>query len=1003
MTEKITGYIFSLKNNKVNRNIFLLIIALFAGAFFVVSSAIAQVAPPESLYVHNTTGNDDNDCLTPSSPCATIQAAVDEAEDGDTIIVAAGSYDEEITIDKDGIVLKSEEKSGAIIDRGLLVITGDGVFLDGFKMRNYQVAGGGDPVIYINANNVTVQNMDLYMENFVSVQPYEIRISSESNNINILNNIVDRGFIGGHPAISVAEGADNVLIEGNHVAENGASAIAGGVGDGKTIIVKNNTVYNGYDEGIWFWPVSSSGNIVVENNTVINYSVGSSEKKAFKIVSEPNSINNDEKTSDFSIYKTIFDSNPNISSVELGWLGPVYNESEDKYYNSIQDAINEASSGDTILVAAGTYVEDLTIDKSLTLQGDGSATTEIQPTISANAAITVEANDVVIKGFTITHPTVLTYGIKVNSPEAASTSGTVTPETTGLILQDLSITNIGGATASANGYGLYISNSLSSLDIIDSNFISGYQGVTSRGIGVFAPNNLTLSDYNIEGSTFEYLFVGVYLRSSIDGLDITTSTFGPTEIEDCTAAVAGVYIGDGSDDNFDIENVNITNNTFTSYGRGVYVWNYAENTKVSNFDITHNTFTNSIWSSAVRFIAGLGDGDDISFDGINVSHNALTQNSDVGANIGLIDFRSYSKNAVFDIEVASNDVALSDGTYEYAIHGIMFFPWESPFTNTSVNDNTLDGGSTSGTGTPLSTGIAVLHKATTYWPTGTLEIDVKGNTITGFDNGLCVYDLVDSKYGNLPTGSKIDITNNSISGNYAYGVRNDNGEVVDARLNWWGSADGPEQGRPPRDAAISEEPEEETREKVSVNVLFDPWWANEEMTRDSNYIPDTGGGPINTNPPTTEGEVLGETDTQGEVLGETDSRDYEEQEQEKREEMDELNERKEKVEEMKDIVNALLEETDDEEKKNLLLELLEELEELEEAIDEELEATEEELEEIVAKVALTKQKERAENSEETINMLLSLEDLTEEERASLEELLERAQEIKGEIEERLNQ
>lgn len=333
----------------------------------------------------------------------TIQTAINAADSGDTIVVTAGSYDEEITIDKNGITLKSEEKGGAVIDMGLLVITGNEIILDGFKMRNYQVAGGGDPVIYINASDVTVQNMDLYMESFVSVQPYEIRISSESNNINILNNVVDRGFLGGHPAISVAQGADNVLIEGNHVAENGASAIAGGVGDGKTITVKNNTVYNGYDEGIWFWPVSSSGNIVVENNTVLNYSVGNSGKKAFKIVSEPASINGDGNTSDFSIYDVVFNSNPGISTVELSWLGPVYIEGK-TFHNTIQNAIDSAETGDIIRVTPGTYKESVNINKNgLTLiSTKGAENTNIESNTTAQeGVVAITANNVTLEGFTI--------------------------------------------------------------------------------------------------------------------------------------------------------------------------------------------------------------------------------------------------------------------------------------------------------------------------------------------------------------------------------------------------------------------------------------------------------------------------------------------------------------------------------------------------------------------------------------------------------------------------
>jgi len=53
-----------------------------------------------------TTGDDtSNDCSDPNDPCLTIQHAVDEACSGDTINVAAGTYDEQVVIDKSVTVL----------------------------------------------------------------------------------------------------------------------------------------------------------------------------------------------------------------------------------------------------------------------------------------------------------------------------------------------------------------------------------------------------------------------------------------------------------------------------------------------------------------------------------------------------------------------------------------------------------------------------------------------------------------------------------------------------------------------------------------------------------------------------------------------------------------------------------------------------------------------------------------------------------------------------------
>ena len=48
-------------------------------------------------------------------------------------------------------------------------------------------------------------------------------------------------------------------------------------------------------------------------------------------------------------------------------------------YDTIQDAINHASSGDTVTIDPGTYVENLTVDKLIALAGAGQGNTVIEP------------------------------------------------------------------------------------------------------------------------------------------------------------------------------------------------------------------------------------------------------------------------------------------------------------------------------------------------------------------------------------------------------------------------------------------------------------------------------------------------------------------------------------------------------------------------------------------------------------------------------------------------
>jgi parallel beta-helix repeat protein len=70
--------------------------------------------------------------------------------------------------------------------------------------------------------------------------------------------------------------------------------------------------------------------------------------------------------------------------------------------SSIQQAINAAQSGDTILVLSGIYYENLVVDKAVSLLGQGANQTIIDGTFSGNV-ITIASENVIVDGFTIEH------------------------------------------------------------------------------------------------------------------------------------------------------------------------------------------------------------------------------------------------------------------------------------------------------------------------------------------------------------------------------------------------------------------------------------------------------------------------------------------------------------------------------------------------------------------------------------------------------------------------
>ncbi len=130
-------------------------------------------------------------------------------------------------------------------------------------------------------------------------------------------------------------------------------------------------------------------------------------------------------------------------------------------YASIQEAVDNASEGDTLFVKSGTYSENLTINKPLSLVGEDKETTIVVG--EGTTALLVQHDNVNVTGFTFKRPSTMRwyYGIHLLNVKHCNVFGNIVESTFyGIWLVDASYNNIyeNNCTRDYNGIHLRDSN-----------------------------------------------------------------------------------------------------------------------------------------------------------------------------------------------------------------------------------------------------------------------------------------------------------------------------------------------------------------------------------------------------------------------------------------------------------------------------------------------------------------------------------------------------------------
>jgi len=267
-------------------------------------------------------------------------------------------------------------------------------------------------------------------------------------------------------------------------------------------------------------------------------------------------------------------------------------------YEKIQDAVGNATGGDTIQVAAGIYYEHVRVNKSLTITGENPQTTIVDG--SGNGIVfDLDANNIRITGFTIRNAGINYSAITIARDVSSTDFDVISNNIITTSLNGVYITLSDQNTISNNNitttgeYGIYLSgshrNTISSNTFIDNPFGGIY--MTSASYENITGNTIKDSAHGIKGATsLNNIIIGNTITQTSYAIHLTSSSTGNTIRRNVVSGkTAGIYTTS--------DNTIADHNTAIDGSSGIYFAN------CKNGSIYYNTIMNSsygirLWSSS---------------------------------------------------------------------------------------------------------------------------------------------------------------------------------------------------------------------------------------------------------------------------------------------------------------------------------------------------------------------------------------------------------------------
>ena len=471
-----------------------LILVSFSVAFLFLTLLIG-IASAETWYVDDDRGAD----------FTSIQNAIDAAVADDTIIVKDGTYNENVDVNK-SLTIRSENGANSTIVQA--ANSNDHVFelIAGYvNISGFMVTGATGKYpnnkagIYLGSG---IGHCNIY-DNNVSSNYVGIYLDSSSNN-NLVNNTAKSNNWWG---IYMYSSSNNTLV--NNIAKpKNRFGIYMHFSNNNSLT--NNTANSSNFYGIYLRYSS--------DNTIMNNTANSNKRTGIELESSNNNIisYNTVSSSEFGIYlsgsnRNIISNNDVKNNREYGIFakgdahdnkltdneGIVYSitsistpsaktwyvdDDRGADFTRIQNAIDNANDGDTIIVFNGTYYEKLFVPKQLTLRGID------YPIVDARgyySAITIVRGGGTLNGFKVTNSSGSTH---LESGRYSFNINDIRGYFGGIWLKDVSNCNISNNIAFNNTCGINLDHS--SNNILTNNTIYSNK---EAGIVLLNSSNNTLT------------------------------------------------------------------------------------------------------------------------------------------------------------------------------------------------------------------------------------------------------------------------------------------------------------------------------------------------------------------------------------------------------------------------------------------------------------------------------------------------------------------------------